>query len=293
MIMRVVKYGACGVAGVCLVAGVFFGGDAFSYLSSSAKSVQTAVKDSVPIEFELQRARDLLDDILPEMQANVRLVAQEEVEIAGLKSDIDQSRKAVAEEKTRIVRLRDTLGVEKASYALGGFDYSRQQVKEELARSFDRAKEVEVVLAGKERLLETRQKSLLAAIQMLDKTKAQKARLQDQIQGLEGQYRLVKASSVGTNVQFDNSKLAQTEKLIGQIRKRLDVAERVLAHQAQFVQPIAVDVIDEKDLIAQVNEFLSPETKADTAKTVESSSPTTRPAAGSPAVVMVPERAAD
>jgi hypothetical protein len=288
MIMRVVKYGACGVAGVCLVAGVFFGSDAVSYLSSSAKSVQTAVKDSVPIEFELQRARDLLDDILPEMQANVRLVAQEEVEISGLKSDIDQSRKAVSEEKTRIVRLRDTLGVEKASYSLGGFDYSRQQVKEELARSFDRAKEAEVVLGGKERLLETRQKSLLAAIQMLDKTKAQKARLQDQIQGLEGQYRLVKASSVGTNVQIDNSKLAQTEKLIGQIRKRLDVAERVLAHQAQFVQPISVDVIDEKDLISQVNEFLAPPAKADTAKVVKSSGPSTRPAAEA-AVVMNPD----
>ncbi len=46
----------------CLV----FGKDVVSYVRSSAKSVQSAVKDAVPIEFELRRARDLLEEILPE-----------------------------------------------------------------------------------------------------------------------------------------------------------------------------------------------------------------------------------
>jgi len=258
MILRVVKYGVVGMAGLCMIGGLFFGGDAVSYLTSSAKSVQTAVKEAVPVEFELQRARDLLEQIIPEMQANVRLIAQEEVEIANLESDINQSERSISEEKVRVAKLRETLNTEKVSYKLGGYDYTRQQVKEELARGFDRAKEAEIVLAGKKRLLDTRQKSLQAAMQMLDRTRGQKARLEDQIQALDSQYRLVKASAVGSNVQIDSSKLAQTEKLITQIKKRLDVAERVLAHDARFVQPIAVDCIDEKDLIAQVDDYLNP-----------------------------------
>jgi hypothetical protein len=53
----------------------------------------------------------------------------------------------------------------------------------------------------------------------------------------------------------DNSKLAQTEKLITQIKKRLDVAERILAHESQFVQAIPVDAVVEEDLLTQVDDY--------------------------------------
>ena len=266
MILRIIKYATVGAAGLCLVGGLFFGRDAASYVYSSAKSLQSAVKEAVPVEFELQRARDLLDDIIPEVQANVRLIAQEEVEIASLKADLQQGQRSVNEERIRVTKLRDTLGTGKVTYTLGGSDYTAQQVKEELARSFDRYKEAEVVQAGKQRLLETRQKSLQAAMQMLERTKAQKVGLEDQIQALDSQYRLVQAAAVGSKVQIDSSKLAQTAKLIRQIKTRLDVAERVLAHEARFVQPIAVDTIDEKDLLAQVDEHLNPDKVSAAAK---------------------------
>jgi hypothetical protein len=81
--------------------------------------------------------------------------------------------------------------------------------------------------------------------------------LENRIAALESQYRLVKAASANSRIQVDNSKLAQTEKLINEIKNRLDVAERVLAHEANFVQPIVVDVIDEKDLLVEVNEYFN------------------------------------
>ncbi len=258
MILRMVKYGVMATAGVCLIGGLLFGTDVASYLTSSARSVQTAVKDSVPIEFELRRARDLLDGIIPEMQANVRMIAQEEVEVAQIKSEIEQQNKSVGQEKMAVARLRESLGADQVQYTFAGQQYSRQQVKEELARRFDRFKEAEVVLAGKERLLTAREKSLQAAMDMLERSRSQKARLEDQISSLEAKHRLVKAAAVGSRVQVDNSKLAQTEKLIGDIRKRLDVAEKVLAHESKFVDCIPVDTISEKDLLAQVDDHLVP-----------------------------------
>ena len=83
--------------------------------------------------------------------------------------------------------------------------------------------------------------------------------LEDKIESLASQYRLVKAASIGSNIQVDNSKLAQTEKLITQIKKRLDVAERVLAHESQFVQAIPVDAVAEEDLLTQVDEYFQRE----------------------------------
>ena len=255
MIMRWVKLGVIGAVGLGLVGGLLFGKDMISYVKSSAKGVRSVVKESVPVEFELRRARDLLDDIIPEMHANVRLIAQEEVEVAALKGEIASNRESLGAEQTGIKTLRVALERPQAQYCFAGRDYSRDEVKNDLAARFERFKESEVVLASKIRLLESREKSLDAARQVLEKTRTQKRILENRIEALASQYRLVKAASVGSKVQVDNSKLAQTEKLIGEIQKRLDVAERVLAHESKFVESIPVDTIVEEDLVVQVDDY--------------------------------------
>ena len=255
------------MAGVgAMAAGLFFGKDAVSYVKSSAKSVRTAVKDNVPIEFELKRATDLLEDIIPEMHANIRLIAEEEIEIAALKTELQKGQEALSEEKHRISTLKAALAVQKASYTFGNRSYSRDTLKTDLIGRFDRFKEAEIVYTSKERLLTTREQSLQSAMSLLDKTKSQKQLLQNKISALEGRYRLNKAASVGTRISIDNSKLAQTEKLIAQIKKRLDIADRVLAHETKFVQSIDVDVMEEADLIAQIDDhFNTPDESADPA----------------------------
>jgi len=257
MIAKSLKLGIISAVGLCLVGGLLFGRDLVSYVYTSAGSVRSAVKDAVPVQFDLQRARNMLDEIIPEMHANVRLVAQEEVEVAALKTDIQQGRQSLLDEKKRVEKLTALLAVQQADYAVGDRQYSRQQVKEDLARRFDHFREAQVVLAGKKRLLTARQSSLQAAMQVLERTRLSKTMLADQIGALESKYRLVRAASIGSQMQFDNSKLAQTEKLIAQIKKRLDVAERVLAHEARFIQPIEVDTIDEKELLTQVADYFA------------------------------------
>lgn len=255
MVIKWLKRSLVVAAGVSVLGGILFGKDAVSYVRSSAKSVQTVVKDSVPIEFELRRARDLLDQIIPEMHANIRLIAQEEVEVAALKADIGTSEESVQEEKVRIAKLRDALDKPQAQYCFGNKEYPRSYVKEDLANRFERFKEAELVLASKRRLLTTRENSLHASMQLLEQTRSRKRMLQDKIESLASQHRLVQAAAVGSHIQVDNSKLAQTEKLISQIKKRLDVAERVLAHESQFVQAIPVDAVTEADLLTQVDDY--------------------------------------
>jgi chromosome segregation ATPase len=257
MIFKLVKLGMLSAVGLAIAGGLVFGTDLCSYVYSSARSVRTAVKDSVPMEFELRRARDLVDDIVPEMHACVRMIAQQEVEIAQLNKDITHSRKQLEDERARVQKLRGGLATSDTSFSYNGFTWTREQVKEDLAHRFDGLKEAEVVLAGKTRLLENRQKSLLAAMQTLERTRSQKSLLESQIAALEGQHQLVKAASIGSSVNIDHSKLAQSEKLIAEIKKQLDVAERVLAHESRFVSPIPVDVISEKDLVSEIDEHFS------------------------------------
>jgi hypothetical protein len=255
MIMKWVKLGLIGVTGFGLLGGLLFGRDAVSYVKSSAKGVRTAVKETIPIEFELRRARDLLEDIIPEMQANIRLIAEEEVEVAALKGEISKNKDGLNDEQSKIKTLRASLEQPRAQYCFAGRNYTHDEVKTDLAARIDRYKESEVVLASKVKVLQAREKSLDAARQMLAKTTGEKRILENRIEALASQYRLVKAASVGSKIQVDNSKLAQTEKLIAQIQKRLDVAERVLAHESTFVESIPVDTVVEEDLVAQVDDY--------------------------------------
>jgi len=257
MITKVVKRTVIGLVVLGVVGGFFLGSDLFSYVSSSAKHVRSTVKDAVPVEFELRRARDLLEQILPEMHANIELIAREEVEVAALEAEIEVNEDSLAVEQARIAKLRSTLDSHYASYQIGRQRYTHQELVDDLNRRFERFKQAKLVLDGKRTLLNTREKSLVSAKQHLENTRSQKKLLEVKIEGLESQYHLVKAAAAGSGIELDNSKLAQTEKLIHQIKKRLDVAERILAHESRFVQPIEFEdpTISESDLIEQIDEY--------------------------------------
>ena len=257
MILKTVKYGLLTLTCAAVVGGVVFGKDLYSYLSSGSNYLRTSVKDSVPIEFELARAKDLVNDLVPEMQANVRLVAQQEVEIAALREEIASAHGSLDVERAKLTKLRKCLDTQDVSFTIGNATYSRDQVKQELARKLDLVREADVVLSGKDRLLDNRQKSLAAAMQVLERTRSQKTLLEGQIASLESQHRLVQAASIGSGSRIDTSKLAQTQKLIAEIKKQLDVSERVLAHESRFVEPMVIDVVDEKDVARQADEYLA------------------------------------
>lgn len=266
MVTKMFKIALIVVVIGALVGGLLFGADLVSYLKSSAKSVQTAVKDSVPMEFELQRAQDMLEEVIPEMHANIRLIAQEEVQIANLKQDITESETRLTRQHQLVANLRQKAGTQHAQVQTADYkpDGATEQLTEELAQRFEHFKEAQLVLAGKKRLLDAREKSLVSAMQMLERTRSRKALLEEKIQGLDSQYRLVQAASINSGVHFDNSKLAQTEKLLSHIKNRLDVAERVLAHESQFIedQKPFESAVDRTALLAEIDEYLQPPTPA-------------------------------
>ncbi len=271
MVFRLVKYGVVGVGSVGLLGALVFGRDVASYLGCSARSVQTAVRDSVPVEFELERARDMVEGIIPELQANIRLIAQEEVEIAALQKDIDRSQERLEEEKSRIAQQRDTLETQQVSHKRNGRQPSRQHLAHELAQRFGHYKEGQIILASKQRLLETRERSLQAAVQMLDRTRARKSQIQQQIESLAAQHRLLKAAAVTAQVQIDGSKLARAEKLLSQITKRLDIAERVLKHESEFIPIEPEDVVNEADLMSELDEYFTNEDRIAASQTPDES----------------------
>jgi len=229
MLWKAIKLTAVTVGGSALLGGFIFGTDLGSYVRSSFNSTARSVKDNVPLDFQLQRARDLLADTGPEMQKNVRLMAEEEVDIAALRADIDRTKLSLADEKGRLQKLRDSLGTADTSFTFGDFTYTRAELAEELSRRFQNYQQGLAAEDQKEALLVNRQKSLGAAMQAMDIARAQRDTLQSEIDGLEGRYRLAQATAAGSGEAIDNSKLSQTELAVGEIRRQLDISDKMLA----------------------------------------------------------------
>jgi hypothetical protein len=257
MVFKMLKYGLLSVAGGAIAGTLVFGGDAFSYLRSSTRTVRTAVHDNIPVEFQLRRAHDLLDDILPEMEVNVRTIAQQEVEIDMAKGAILAAQKSLGDETARIQKLRKNLASDQTTFTFGDVSYSRDQLKAELARRFDRFQEAESSLAGQKKLLDERQRSIVAAEQQLDQMRGRKVVLETQVEALNGQFMLLQAASNGGKTQIETGKLAKAEKLVGEIRQQLNVAEHVLAREAKFIQPVQIDIVDEQDLVSRVDQHFA------------------------------------
>jgi hypothetical protein len=279
MILKILKLGVIGTAAALVLGGVVFGTELGSYVRSSTRCMTSAVKDNVPIEFELRRARDMLDDIIPEMQASIRSIAEQEVELASLKAEIIDGDRGLAEAKGKVAKVRDCLSTPGSQFSIGQVVYSRDELKDDLARRFERTKEAELALSGKRRLLSNREKSLQAALQMFDRTRSARAELESKISALESQHKMVQMASVGSGVQIDHSKLAQTERLIADIKKQLDVAERVLAHKAKFVDSIPLETtVNEKELLSEVDSYLNPSQTTQQAKSPKASENGQQPA---------------
>jgi len=257
MLSHTVKLGvAVAVVGAVGV-GLLFGGDAFSYVRTSANQVRDHVKDSVPLEFELERARGMIEQILPELHANIKVIAEEEVRIAQLREEIAEAEASVEEQRSGIITLRDMLDSPQSVYMINGRQYDRAELTAELSRRHEMAQTAQFAVATKSQLLQTREQQLDAALDVLQRARARKAQLESKVEALEAQYRLVKAAQVGSPLAVDGGKLAEAERLIRQINERLEVAERVMAHEAKFVERIPLEpAVNEQQVLADVDAFL-------------------------------------
>ncbi len=65
----------------------------------------------------------------------------------------------------------------------------------------------------------------------------------------------MKASEIGSRFHVDDSKLSKADQLLSDIQKRVDVSERVLAHDS--ISEITMeDVLDEDELLAEIDDHL-------------------------------------
>ena len=254
------------VLAVGLVSGMLFGRDTFSYLSTACNRATDSVTDSVPVGFQIDRARQLVRDIAPEVRRSMQVIAKEEIELDRLNSQIESANDRAEKSKQDIVRLQSDLSTGQDIFRYAGHNYSRAEVTEDLSRRFTRHKVSDETIKHLTQMRDARQRNLDAARTKLTAMIAAQKKLETDIVNLEAKQRLVSVAQASSDAVLDDSQLARAEKLISDIRTRLDVASRLANSDVEYPGEIQLESTEAPEVVDQVAAYFQLETEVDAEK---------------------------
>lgn len=231
------------------------GTPAIYYVRTAYSTVRDTVKESVPVTVEIKRARQMIDDLKPEIAQNLRVIAQQEVEVARLEENLTGKQKLLADARDKILRLKDDLKTGSSNFQYAGRTFTVSQVKQDLNQRFENFKSQESTVDKLEKILAARQRNLEAARAKLNEMLAAKKQLEIEVEDLQARLTMVEVAQTGNELHLDDSRLSQTRQVLDEIRTRIDVAEKLVASEGALDGTIPLEDEAPADLVDQVSDY--------------------------------------
>jgi len=238
-----------------LLLGLFFGRDAMSYTKTSLGWVQQSVRESVPVEFEINRANQMIRDLDPEIHRNMHLIAKEEVDVKGLRDQMAEGEKQLAKNKADIEKLTADLQRGESTFVYCGKNYSARQVELDLTRRFESFKVKEATVNKLRQILAARDNGLIAGREKLKEMQAAKSKLEIDVANLQARLEMVKVAQSTSEFNFDDSQLSRTKDLVKDISARIDVAETLVNAETTYPGQIDLEAAPVSDITEQITKY--------------------------------------
>jgi chromosome segregation ATPase len=241
--------------GLGLLAVVLFGRDVFSYFSTSYQRVTNAVENRVPTDFQIDRARDMVTNLEPEIRNAMHVIAKEEVELEKLNGQIDTAQEKIETDKSHILRLQADLRSNREVFRYAGRNYTPEHVREDLSRRFGRFKVADDTVANLSSMRDAREKNLDAARQKLSAMINARQKLAVEVENLEAKRKLVEVAQATSEYSFDDTQLNRAKELISDIRTRLEVQAKLANADVNVEVTIPLEEENSADITEQVAEY--------------------------------------
>ena len=240
------------VLAVGLVAGLLFGRDAFSYIKTASNKVSESVQDSVPTEFQIERARQMVAELSPVIRDSMHKIAKEEVALEQLDKQIAKAESNQQKLEGEIMQLQTDLTSGKSTFRYASRSYSRDQVEGDLNARFTRFKVEDETLASMKEMRNARQANLEAARENFHAMVSEQKNLQTALVNLEAKRELVSVAQASCDINLDDSKLARAKELISDIRASLDVKAKLANADIKDAGEIPLDATENGNVTEQV-----------------------------------------
>lgn len=260
MLKKLTLVGIVAMLGAVAVAGT----GAWSYVQLGVHQASETVRDNVPVDWEIKRARKMIDDLKPEIVHNMQVVAREEVEVKKLSEQIEKKQELLAKSRSEIMQLKNDLESGSVHFVYAKRNYSAEQVQDELAHRFRQFQVHEATNEKMEQILGAREKNLNAARLKLDEMLAAKRELEVQVEHLQTRSTMIAVAQTANPVSIDDSHLSHTRQLLDDIATRIDVAERLVASEGALTGSIQLDEPQSADLLDEIAQYFDSEAEVKT-----------------------------
>jgi chromosome segregation ATPase len=245
------------VAGLVILAKTNLG----SYAHTAWKKVKAETKNQVPLEFEIERVRDEVSKLVPDMDKNFNAIAQEMVAIDNLRADVNKTRANLEVQKKNILMMSEDLkgkgDTDLISY--DGANYKASRVRTKLAKDWDAYRQGEESLDSKKKLLEAKEEALSAAREQLNSMKAKKEQLEVQLAQLEAELKTLRVAEARGSFKIDDSRLARIESSLADIRNRVKVASTEAALKGEYQSDVipVEQKVQTNDILKEIDSHFS------------------------------------
>jgi len=254
MVCSLVKKGLLGAALGAGTLFLVFGSSAPSYVKTAFHKVRQNAKAAVDPQFDIDRARDEIAGLKPQVEKNIEVLARAEVEAEHLEREVKTIQANLQGEQKTILGLRDSLKTGDIRQTGHRAD-TVEEVKCELVHRFDRYKNVSQLLAEKEATLKAKRQTIKAAHDQLETLRTKKSSLLAKLASIEARLRLIEATQAKNEFSLDDTALARAQQTVTELEEKLDVLAKKaemegrysdLGSTSSYVDP-ARDVVKELD----------------------------------------------
>ncbi|WP_339911346.1 hypothetical protein [Symmachiella dynata] len=260
-----IKKAILSTAALALVGTFVFGRDAASYVKTSATMVKDSIRSEVPPELEIERARDLVNNLLPDIRSTMRQIAEAEVDVEHRTAQIMRDEDELARQKQEMLALKSYVqNGEEVRYV--GRTYSEAEMKQDLARRFERFQLAEQTLESHRKILKAREQVVVAARSKLENMMASKRDLQVKIENLDARLQALQAAEAASDCNIDDSRLSRAKQLIADLNKQLDVKGKMLDAEERLTPmiPVHTGPMVPEDLNEQIDQYFHLNESGDT-----------------------------
>jgi len=254
MMCKMVKKGLLGAGAVALVAGLLWGSKACYYFKYGLNSVRESAQAAVPIEADIDAARQQIDELEPAIHKNIEALARAQVDVEHLQRELVATRDNLAREGKAILALRESLTSGKLQLTGGGVTYTADDIKRDLGRRLDFYHQVKGVLKEKEETLKLRQSSVQSAQEQLATMANQKRTLMTKIEGIQARLAQLRASQAANDFTFDDSSLSRAKQSVDTLERKLDVMAKVSEQEGRYsAKGLPVNVEPSRDVVKEID----------------------------------------
>jgi peptidoglycan hydrolase CwlO-like protein len=210
----------------------------FTKMGSYARTAWSKARDGaakqVPIEFEIERIKNEITQLIPDLKKNLSVVAEEMAAVERLEKDIATTKTNLEKQAGILRKMANDLKTSETSFIYEGKMIQREQVARKLALDYRSYGIAESELKTKEQVLEAKRRALAAAKEQLNSIKEQEQQLKLQVAELEAQVKTVRLAQCKSKFSIDDSRLSEIKRSIEDLRYRLVAEQNSTALEAEF-----------------------------------------------------------